>query len=463
MEADRPSWPADVGRGSGRAEAYRYTGAGAMTVSTSARAEPAAERWLTAARRTGRPRRSATPGWTSCGPRPPDAGPVAQLRYRRHPAARVERDAFLALHAREPASGWRGRAPAVLRPAGHGGRQRALHRPAGTVRRRTASPCCWTGGRRPPSRSTGRPRPTPTARQPAAPDHPRPRGSTGIDDEVLDLDALPRPSAAPRRWSADGALMLALTPPRTGRMRDIVATIQAEQDGIIRAAAGRRAGGAGWPGHRQDGRRAAPGRLPALHPPRPAGPHRGAGGRARQPVPGLHRAGPAQPRRDRRGAGDRRPAATRASTPRRHEPAARRRSRATCGWPGCWPRAVRARQRVPRVPVALDVEGSRIALLYRRDVEQARQPGRSSPRKPHNEARVRFVGRPAAAAGGCGWPRRRSADSRRGPPGGTDRRLRDSRRRPARGQPVLDAARRRELLARPVRRPRRCWPRRRRG
>jgi DNA helicase IV len=56
-----------------------------------------------------------------------------------------------------------------------------------------------------------------------------------LDDEVLDSDAL---SQDPRGMSAvagQGALMAALTARRTGRMRDIVATLQAEQDRIVRS------------------------------------------------------------------------------------------------------------------------------------------------------------------------------------------------------------------------------------
>ena len=83
-------------------------------------------------------------------------------------------------------------------------------------------------------------------------------------------------------------------------------------------AAGRRARRAGRPGHRQDGRRAAPRRLPALHPPLPA---RGPGRARHRPEPGvpaLHRAGPAVARRGRRRAGRaRRPRARRELRPRR--------------------------------------------------------------------------------------------------------------------------------------------------
>lgn len=58
------------------------------------------------------------------------------------------------------------------------------------------------------------------------------RELTGIEDDVLDLNAL---SDADRgRLSGEGALIAALDSARTGRMDDIVATIQSEQDAIIR-------------------------------------------------------------------------------------------------------------------------------------------------------------------------------------------------------------------------------------
>ena len=88
--------------------------------------------------------------------------------------------------------------------------------------------------------------------------------------------------------------MAAVGAHRTGRMGDIVATIQAEQDRVIRSDLTRRAGRAGRAGHRQDRRRAAPGGVPALHPPRPPGPQRRAAGRAQPALPALHRAGAAR-------------------------------------------------------------------------------------------------------------------------------------------------------------------------
>ncbi len=61
----------------------------------------------------------------------------------------------------------------------------------------------------------------------------RRRAVTGVDDEVFDLDKL---SEADRSTlSGEAALIAAVSSARTGRMADVVATIQAEQDRVIRA------------------------------------------------------------------------------------------------------------------------------------------------------------------------------------------------------------------------------------
>jgi DNA helicase IV len=61
----------------------------------------------------------------------------------------------------------------------------------------------------------------------------RARQVLDIEDDVFDVDEL---SQADRETlGGGGALLAALTESRTGRMRDIVATIQAEQDRVIRA------------------------------------------------------------------------------------------------------------------------------------------------------------------------------------------------------------------------------------
>ncbi|HEX6919840.1 MAG TPA: AAA family ATPase [Actinomycetes bacterium] len=64
----------------------------------------------------------------------------------------------------------------------------------------------------------------------------RGRTVTSVEDEVLDLDALD--DAERRTLNGEGALLAAVGAHRTGRMGDIVATIQAEQDRVIRSDLG---------------------------------------------------------------------------------------------------------------------------------------------------------------------------------------------------------------------------------
>jgi DNA helicase IV len=59
------------------------------------------------------------------------------------------------------------------------------------------------------------------------------RKVTGIDDEVFDLDRLSDSDKA--TLSGEAALIAAVSAARTGRMADVVATIQAEQDRVVRA------------------------------------------------------------------------------------------------------------------------------------------------------------------------------------------------------------------------------------
>ena len=61
----------------------------------------------------------------------------------------------------------------------------------------------------------------------------RNRTVTGVDDEVFDLDAMSEPDR--RTLSGEAMLIASITASRTGRMTDVVATIQAEQDRVIRA------------------------------------------------------------------------------------------------------------------------------------------------------------------------------------------------------------------------------------
>jgi DNA helicase IV len=62
----------------------------------------------------------------------------------------------------------------------------------------------------------------------------RNRTVTGVDDEVFDLDRLSEPDR--RNLSGEAMLIASITSRRTGRMSDVVATIQAEQDRVIRSA-----------------------------------------------------------------------------------------------------------------------------------------------------------------------------------------------------------------------------------
>ncbi|MGC4175786.1 HelD family protein [Demequina sp.] len=57
---------------------------------------------------------------------------------------------------------------------------------------------------------------------------------TAVEDDVLDVEAL-EASGLGETLAGEGALLAALGARRTGRMGDIVATIQAEQDAVIRA------------------------------------------------------------------------------------------------------------------------------------------------------------------------------------------------------------------------------------
>jgi DNA helicase IV len=63
----------------------------------------------------------------------------------------------------------------------------------------------------------------------------RSRKVLGVDDEVLDLNDAEPSSTTTSSLTSEAALLAALAESRTGRMSDIVATIQAEQDRIIRA------------------------------------------------------------------------------------------------------------------------------------------------------------------------------------------------------------------------------------
>ena len=66
--------------------------------------------------------------------------------------------------------------------------------------------------------------------------HTRGRKLVRVDDEVLDQAALEQAPARDVELTGEAALLESLRTGRTGRMRDVIATLQAEQDRIIRSA-----------------------------------------------------------------------------------------------------------------------------------------------------------------------------------------------------------------------------------
>ncbi|HEX2903024.1 MAG TPA: ATP-binding domain-containing protein [Jatrophihabitans sp.] len=216
----------------------------------------------------------------------------------------------------------------------------------------------------------------------------RDRRVTGIQDEVLDLAAFAASGRTADSVSADDALMLALNAHRTGHMRDIVATIQAEQDRIIRAPMAGLLVVQGGPGtgktvvalhraafllyaHRD--RLARTGVLVV-------GPNARFLDYISQVLPSLGEtgvvlasAGQLYPGIDARGVDAEDAVAVKGDLRMVRVLAA----------------AVKARQRVPRRPVELNVEGTVIQLTPA-DVSAARHRAQLS-RKPHNLGRERFV------------------------------------------------------------------------
>ncbi len=221
-------------------------------------------------------------------------------------------------------------------------------------------------------------------------------------------------------------------------MGDIVATIQAEQDAIIRSDLGGRPRRPGRPGHRQDGGRAAPRRLPAVRP--PPGPRAlgRAAHRAERGVPALHRPGAAVARRDRRRHHDDRRARTRASrVDRRRGRGGRARSRGAPRWPASSRGPCGSVSACPRAPQEVKVEGRgpghHAAGRVRRDGAGPAQP----PAAQHGPGDLR-----AGDARPARRPVRRAARlsgaggrARRDPRGAADH-----PRHPGRAQPRVDAA-----------------------
>jgi DNA helicase IV len=212
----------------------------------------------------------------------------------------------------------------------------------------------------------------------------RGRAVTGVEDEVLDLDAVHEGQVV----AGEGALLVALNASRTGRMRDIVATIQAEQDRVVRSPLDGVLVVQGGPG---TGKTAV-----ALH--RAAyllytyrdriaragvlliGPNRSFLRYIEQVLPSLGETGVVM------------------GTPATlfpgveaigREPAATAQVKGSARMAQAMAEAVRRRQRVPGDVTPLSVDGYVIELRPR-EVEAARAQARRT-RAPHNVARVTFV------------------------------------------------------------------------
>ena len=114
-------------------------------------------------------------------------------------------------------------------------------------------------------------------------------------DEVFTADGFDGHAAA---LDDQSAFIASLGSNRSPRMRDVLGTIQADQDAIIRAGSRGALVVDGGPGTGQDRRRPAPHRLPPLlRPSARSPPGRRAVRRSAPALPGLRRRRPAQPRR----------------------------------------------------------------------------------------------------------------------------------------------------------------------
>ena len=119
------------------------------------------------------------------------------------------------------------------------------------------------------------------------------RRVVSLDDDVLDLDAVDE-----TRLTGEAALLASLRRGRTGRMSDIVATIQADQDRIIREDPARNPRRRGRAGYRKNRCRASPRRLSPLYAPQAIGTARNSRHRPERHIPALYRPGAAVARRE---------------------------------------------------------------------------------------------------------------------------------------------------------------------
>lgn len=221
----------------------------------------------------------------------------------------------------------------------------------------------------------------------------RGRTVTGLEDEVLDLTSLTDQDGhadqdALTGLSGEGALLAALAAGRTGRMGDIVATIQAEQDAIIRSPLAGALVVQGGPGtgktavalHRAAYLLYAHRRLLERSGVLLLGPSRTFLRYIDQVLPSLGETGVVTATTAELVPGV-------AAVGTEDDAVATLKGRADMA--GVVARAVRRRQRVPRVAQEISVEG-RLVTITPHDMADAMAKARRSGR-PHNLARVVFV------------------------------------------------------------------------
>ncbi|MCU1432375.1 MAG: UvrD/REP helicase [Actinotalea sp.] len=220
----------------------------------------------------------------------------------------------------------------------------------------------------------------------------RGRVVTGLEDEVLDLSVLAGAAdgdgSVLRGLSGEGALLAALAAGRTGRMGDIVATIQAEQDAIIRSELAGALVVQGGPGtgktavalHRAAYLLYAHRRLLERSGVLLLGPSRTFLRYIDQVLPSLGETGVVTST-----VADLLPGVVAAG--RESEAVAEIKGRAVMA--GVVARAVRQRQRVPAEAVKISIDG-RLVTITPQDVAEAMGRARRTNR-PHNLARVVFV------------------------------------------------------------------------
>ncbi len=215
----------------------------------------------------------------------------------------------------------------------------------------------------------------------------RRRTVTAVEDDVLDLDALDE-VADSSTLSGEGALLATLAARRTGRMGDIVATIQAEQDAIIRSDLQGALVVQGGPGtgktavalHRAAYLLYAHRRVLERSGVLLVGPSRVFLRYIDQVLPSLGETGVVTTT-----VGELVPGVV--ATAHDRPEVAEVKGRAVMA--DVVARAVRQRQRVPAEPVEVRVDG-RLVRITRRDVREAIARARRTGR-PHNQARVTFV------------------------------------------------------------------------